>query len=62
MVGLEWYPCCRLKHNCNTDKNRLIKQSVLVAWPRVSLTNKPPLADLFEISRITYRRYSCPCV
>jgi len=19
MVGLEWYPCCRLKHNCNTD-------------------------------------------
>jgi len=19
VVGLEWYPCCRLKHNCNTD-------------------------------------------
>ena len=19
VVGLGWYPCCRLKHNCNTD-------------------------------------------
>jgi len=19
VVGLQWYPCCRLKHNCNTD-------------------------------------------
>ena len=24
VVGLEWYPCCRLKHNCNTNLIRIL--------------------------------------
>ena len=30
VVELEWYPCCRLKHNCNTDRTKNNTTNVVI--------------------------------